>query len=370
MDTITKTVSPRFASLLLVLAVMASLLGAVAQPSSALAASSTPMEYATYINILEVKKGESVMIQVAYMSAYREYRVLMNTIGTKGENGTEAGKGKTDSQGRFKGTFPIPASLKNSTYIAIRIEATDSSGSYAYNWFVNNTSGTSGSTSSSTGSSSADSSYPNTSGYITVTDVQEDKSVTFSAKNLPANRRMSIYLDWRNAYGFVKGVNVGSSYSSSSGTLTMTVKMPALLVDRHNLAIRLQAFSGLPTFTTSVQFLNATSDNGTWSTSPTSSGQGLISIKVTEVKKGKSVTINISNLPLKKDFVVLMGKMGTNGVGGIEVGSVSTKTDKILTGTFDIPKNLQNRDEIAIRIEAEDGSYYFAYTWFENKDLP
>jgi hypothetical protein len=60
----------------------------------------------------------------------------MGAYGTLGVNGTVVGT--TDSgNGSFTATYTIPAVLRGSSRIAIRLQST--SGHFSYNWFWNNT---------------------------------------------------------------------------------------------------------------------------------------------------------------------------------------------------------------------------------------
>ena len=59
-----------------------------------------------------------------------------------------------------------------------------------------------------------------------------------------------------------------------------------------------------------------------------------------------------------------MGKMGTKGVDGIEVGETYSGAGGSLTATYSIPKSLRGLDRIAIRLESPSG--YYSYNWFYN----
>ena len=59
------------------------------------------------------------------------------------------------------------------------------------------------------------------------------------------------------------------------------------------------------------------------------------------VDQNNLVTIQTDNLRLNDTYKVTMGAMGTRGVNGIPVGSVSTTTEDRITTTFSIPVALQ-----------------------------
>jgi LysM repeat protein len=88
------------------------------------------------ITITTVVRDQSVTIQAANFPAGYKFDVLMGAYGTAGVNGqyvttTDSGKG-----GSFSVTYTIPAALRGSQKIALRLQNT--SGYYSYNWFWNN----------------------------------------------------------------------------------------------------------------------------------------------------------------------------------------------------------------------------------------
>lgn len=356
--------------LIIMLAVLFSLVGATFQPafaSTGQVSSSQALE-ALSLTVVSVEKGKTVTIRVVNMPAYKEFRVRMNKIGTQGVGGTIAGTVKTGKDGSVTARLPIPSQYQGLSLIAIRIEAIDWTGFYAYNWFTNNTSGSSTSTNTD---SSTPTPPPSTttsgSGKISIVSVEEDESVTISAKNLPVNRLLKVWFDWKNQKGVVNSLYAGTVRSDSYGELEETIKLPVGIHDRREVGIRLIDGSSV---SASLWFLNVTSDDGTGGSSPSGSGKGIPYFVIVSVKEDDSVTIKAYNFPTKKEFRVLMGKMGTEGVNGTKVETYKTGKDASFTATFDIPSKLWNRDQIAIRIEASDGSGYYAYNWFYNNTTP
>ena len=61
-----------------------------------------------------------------------------------------------------------------------------------------------------------------------------------------------------------------------------------------------------------------------------------------------------------------MGEMGTRGVNGIKVATISSGAGGSFTDTFNIPDALKGRYQISIRLQSVTGSGYFAYNWFYN----
>jgi hypothetical protein len=347
------------------LVIMASLLGAAFKPAAAADESA--------LTILSVVKGENVTIRLSGMPANKEFRVLMGKIGTQAVDGTNVGTGKTGSDGSFSKTFPIPASLARESKIAIRAEATDKTGWYAYNWFTNSTSGSSSGSTSSSGSSSGSSGSVSTvgnvssTGNLSIVDVEEDTAVDIQAKNLPANQTFKVWFDWKTNNGAVKGVQSGTVKSDKNGAVVASVKMPAALTDRHDLRIRLQSTNGTNA-AASAWFLNADSDEDSGGSVPSGSDQSIPYLSTGSVVENDSVTVTAHNFPNKTELDVYMGKYGTQAEDGIYVDTVkSPKSGKSFSFTVDIPKDLKNKEKIAIRIEVADDSDFYAYDWFYNE---
>jgi hypothetical protein len=86
---------------------------------------------------------------------------------------------------------------------------------------------------------------------------------------------------------------------------------------------------------------------------------------ITNVEKDNTVTIKTYDFPADHTFIVTMGKIGTRGIGGIEVGTTYSGTGGTFTAIYDIPDALKGDGQIAIRLEATAGGYY-SYNWFWN----
>jgi hypothetical protein len=87
---------------------------------------------------------------------------------------------------------------------------------------------------------------------------------------------------------------------------------------------------------------------------------------IVSVDKDKSVTIKTSDFPANDRFDVLMGAMGTRGINGKKVESISSGNGGTFTANFKIPASLQGSRQIAIRLQSSTGSGFFAYNWFFN----
>jgi LysM repeat protein len=91
---------------------------------------------------------------------------------------------------------------------------------------------------------------------------------------------------------------------------------------------------------------------------------------INSVVKNQTVTIQTFNFPANKTFNVLMGRIGTHAINGIQAGSVNTNDGGSFVVTFEIPAALKGLSQIAIRLEVSDDSGYFAYNWFYNRTNP
>ncbi len=87
---------------------------------------------------------------------------------------------------------------------------------------------------------------------------------------------------------------------------------------------------------------------------------------ITSVSTDKTVTIKAYNFPPNDTFKVMMNKIGTKGVSGIVVDTITTGAGGSFTATFSIPNDLKGLRQIAIRLQSTTGSGYYAYNWFYN----
>ncbi|HLE51762.1 MAG TPA: LysM domain-containing protein [Anaerolineales bacterium] len=94
--------------------------------------------------------------------------------------------------------------------------------------------------------------------------------------------------------------------------------------------------------------------------------EGFPTFSIVSVVEDEDVTVKTYNLPPHDSFDVLMGEMGTKGKGGIKVDTINTGSGGSKQYVFDIPKALRGEYQIAIRLQSNTGSDYFAYNWFYN----
>lgn len=203
---------------------------------------------------------------------------------------------------------------------------------------------------------------------IQIVSVQTDQTVTIQTANFPANDTFNVLMNVIHTQG-IGGINVGTFNSGVGGTLTGTFTIPASLKGQQQIAIRLES----PTsgFFSYNWFWNNTT--GTTGGIPNTGGTlppGVIpTFSITGVTTDVSVSIQTANFPANNTFNVLMGVIGTRGIGGINVGTFSSGAGGTLTGTFNIPASLRGADRIAIRLESPT-SGFFSYNWFFNNTAP
>ncbi len=88
------------------------------------------------ITVTSVKEGKTVTIKGYYFPKKTKFNVYMGNYGTAGVGGVKVATFSTGKKTTFTATFDIPATLKNKSRIAIRVQS-PSTGVYSYNWFNN-----------------------------------------------------------------------------------------------------------------------------------------------------------------------------------------------------------------------------------------
>ena len=102
----------------------------------AAAANTNYTGYPTF-SIQAVVRDDTVTILGNNFPANDKFTVTMGAYGTAGIGGIVVETTDSGSGGAISKTYKIPASLKGSYKIAIRLQS-PTSGYYAYNWFYNN----------------------------------------------------------------------------------------------------------------------------------------------------------------------------------------------------------------------------------------
>jgi hypothetical protein len=92
---------------------------------------------------------------------------------------------------------------------------------------------------------------------------------------------------------------------------------------------------------------------------------GIPTFSILSVDKNVSVTITTYNFPAGDTYTVTMGPYGTQGIGGVVVGTTNSGSGGSFTVTYSIPSSLSGSYRIAIRLQSPTTGYY-AYNWFYN----
>lgn len=217
------------------------------------------------------------------------------------------------------------------------------------------------------GVSKVQASYPS----FTISSVVTDESVTILTKDIPTNLNFKVLMGEYNTKA-VDGIEAAQFNSGDSSSFQVTINIPAALKGRAMISIRIESLTGGYYYYN--WFWNKQA-GGTWpdvtpttppaaQTPPSSLVYPTFSIKAVEA--GKTVTILARDFPKDVEFVVLMGKMWTQGKNGIPSGVITSSGTDAFEATFDIPDELVGETRIAIRLEAKTGGW-FAYNWFWNK---
>ena len=308
--------------------------------------------YPTF-SISEVKMDESVTILTNNMPANKNFNVLMGEIGTKGIDGIIVAALNSDKGGSFLATFPIPEQLKGRAQIAIRLEGTDNP-YYAYNWFWNDAK-------DGTWPEDYPPAQPTTCACniptFSIKSVIKGEDVTITTYNFPKNMEFTVLMGKMWTRG-INGIEVATLNSGEGGSFEATFDIPEELANEERIAIRLEGTGGYYAYN---WFWNNTAS--TPPAEPVDGYSGYPYFFITAVQKDTTVSIKAYNLPKDTDFTVLMGKMWTMGINGIEVTTLNSGEGGTLEATFTIPAELAGEQRIAIRLQ---GEVYYAYNWFWN----
>lgn len=308
-------------------------------------------------SIVSVVTDTSVTIQTHHFPAGKTFTVRMGEFGTAAIGGIVVDSTDSGDGGSFTATYDIPDDLKGEARIAIRMDAT-SGGWFAYNWFFNNTSGTSGATPTP---GTTFTGIPT----FSIQSVDADSSVTIKTKNFPPDKTFTVRMGEFGTAG-IGGVVVGSTDSGSGGSFTASYDIPDALKGEARIAIRMDATSGgwfaFNWFWNNNSTASATATPGTVFT-------GTPTFSIVSVVKDNTVTIKTNNFPANRTFAVRMGVFGTAAIGGTLVGTTDSGSGGSFEATYDIPSNLHGLSRIAIRMDSTAGGF-FAFNWFWNSTTP
>jgi hypothetical protein len=213
--------------------------------------------------------------------------------------------------------------------------------------------------------------------FTSILNVVTDGEVTLQTFNFPPDKDFLVTMGPMGTKG-IGGYVVGTQNSGDGGSFIATYPIPTQLYGSDMISIRLESTSSghfaYDYFTNSDGYSGTSGGTTIYTGTTTESGWVLPAgthpyTTVISVVGGTSVTIQGTNFTTNDTYTVLMGAMGTQGVGGIAVASYNTGASSSFTATFNIPSSLVGNDQIAIRFESDNTPYY-AYDWFNNITYP
>jgi hypothetical protein len=299
------------------------------------------------LTVSSVVVDSTVTLAIANLPANYTFNVAMGAYGTLALGGTQVASFNSGAGGSLSATYTIPAALKGSQQIAIRIDST-TGGFFAYNWFWNNTA------TSSTGGT-VYTGIPT----FSISSVAVDSTVTISAVNFPANYTFNVLMGAYGTFG-IGGTQVASFNTGTGGNFTATYTIPAGLTGAQRIAIRMDSTTG--GFFAYNWFWNNTATSSTGGTAYA----GIPTFSISSVVKDSTVTVSSANFPPNLTFVVLMGAYGTYGIGGTQVATFNSGAGGNFSATYTIPAAFSGSKQIAIRMDSTTGGFY-AYNWFWNQ---
>ena len=319
------------------------------------------------ISILSVNADESVRIRMYNLIPNDVVQIYMHYMGTQGIGGKYVSTLVTDEGGTRDRTLKIPDLYHGEYQIAVRVES-NMTGYTAYNWFYNDTSGVVVTAPPATGGP-----YPSpvyTAGAsITILSVVPDEKVTIQMNNLPPQDVLQIHM------GFI-GSNlsaakyVGTVVTDEGGEMRRTIKIPNKFSGENKIAIWVD--SNQSGYSAYNWFYNDQSASYYTDPDPSYSATTVVSslsqyptADVVGGVAGESVTVQGMNFPANETLEVRMNYMGTDGVEGTLVETITTGDSGEFTGTFAIPEEFQSEAQVSIRVENPTSGHY-AYNWFSN----
>lgn len=202
---------------------------------------------------------------------------------------------------------------------------------------------------------------------FSILDVVQGEEVTVTTYNFPAGHDFVVRMGLFGTAG-IGGIVVGTVNSGAGGSLEFTFSIPVDLQSQSLIAIRMDATTNGYYAYNWFHNTSTTGDTDSSYFGETSSGSvyyGIPTISILSVTKDQDVTVQANNFPAGYNFDILMGLIGTQGVGGIYVTTINSAEGGTFTATFNIPAALMGDYQIAIRLQTPD-NYFYAYNWFYN----
>jgi hypothetical protein len=201
---------------------------------------------------------------------------------------------------------------------------------------------------------------------FSVVRVREDRDVTIQANSFPHDSTFQVELRYDG------GAWIYSDQLNSGGSFRATVPIPHQLRGYSPLIIRVtkypDAITDLETFAnySYTESSRSAKKFAKFEYQNKHEYEGIPTIWIEKVVRGKSVTIQTDNFPAYLEFNVYMGEMGTKGKGGYYAGDFYSGPGGTFFVTIAIPSQLKSDAKIAIRTESTEKGYY-SYNWFYNK---
>lgn len=214
-----------------------------------------------------------------------------------------------------------------------------------------------------TGISEVQAAYPS----FTISEVEKDVSVTILTSDMIADLEWKVLMGEYNTNA-KDGIEVATFNSGAGGSLVATFDIPEALKGRAMISIRIESLTGGYYY---YNWFWNDKENGTWPAEPPAPvilPAPVVNypyFNITAVEKDETVSISGDNFPANTEFTVLMGKMWTMGINGMEAGTFNSDEGGKISATFTIPPELAGMIRISIRLQATSGGWY-AYNWFWN----
>jgi hypothetical protein len=205
--------------------------------------------------------------------------------------------------------------------------------------------------------------------------IRHDFNLTIETSNFPANQNFVVRMGPFGTQA-IGGAVVATTPSGAGGALRATYEIPAHLHGSQQIAIRMDSPQGFFSFN---WFFNVTWSEG----SPIGIGVGgpaepvtparpvvpavpvcAPALRVIQVVADESITIEVTNLPPNRDFTIRMGHFSDQAIPDIVVGTTRSDATGTFTATYDIPNQLHDVSQLALRLDGPLGFFY--YRWFFN----
>ncbi|MFC2042708.1 LysM domain-containing protein [Chloroflexota bacterium] len=201
---------------------------------------------------------------------------------------------------------------------------------------------------------------------FSVVRVREDRDATIQANSFPHDSTFEVEMRYDG------GPWIYSDQLNSGGSFKAIVPIPHQLKGYSPLIIRVTKYPDAVTDLETFPNYSYTESSRSAKTFAKFEYQhkheyeGIPTIRIENVLRGKSVTIQTHNFPANLEFNVYMGEMGTKGKGGYYAGDFYSGSGGTFFVTIAIPYQLKGEAKIAIRTESMEKGYY-SYNWFNNK---